>query len=80
MWHFWNGAGWMGWFWMIGMALFWIVVIVAVVIAVRALSERSRSAGPGVTTRETPLEILQKRYARGEIDKKEYEEKMKDLS
>lgn len=29
---------------------------------------------------QTPLDVLKHRYARGEIDKKEYEEKKKDLA
>ncbi|HEX9053219.1 MAG TPA: SHOCT domain-containing protein [Anaeromyxobacter sp.] len=70
------------------MALFWILVVVAIVLAVRALGDRARyagppgspPAGPAGAPRETPLEILQRRYARGEIDKREFEEKKKDLS
>lgn len=80
MWHGWNDGGWGGWgIGMLGMALFWIVVIVAVVFAVRALGDRSRWGGPS-PPRETPLEILQRRYASGEIDKKEFDERKKDLS
>jgi putative membrane protein len=38
-----------------------------------ATSDRGRSSNP------IPIEILKKRYARGEIDKKEFEEKKRDL-
>lgn len=83
MWHFGDGMGWgHGGWWglgMIGMALFWIVVLLAVVWASRMVWGR---AGPGQGVNpptETPLQILQRRYARGEIDKAEYEEKRKDL-
>jgi putative membrane protein len=80
MWHVWNGGGY-GWWWlgMLGMALFWGVVIVAIIIAVRALGDRARYAGPPGPPRETPLEILRRRYASGEIDKREFEEKKRDL-
>ncbi len=65
---------------MLGMALFWIVVVVAIVLAIRALGDRPRYAGPPGPPRETPLEILQRRYAAGEIDRREFEEKKRDLS
>jgi putative membrane protein len=58
------------------MWLFWIVLIVVVVwllknvISGQANQPRSNSA----------LEILEQRYAKGEIDKKEYEEKKRDLT
>lgn len=37
-------------------------------------------AAPGGVAAEMPLDILKARYARGEIDKPEYEEKRRDLS
>ena len=53
--------------------LFWIVVIIVVVAAFTSGSESI------VRRRETPLEILQRRYAAGEIDGKEYEERKRTL-
>ncbi len=59
------------------MWLFWILLIVVVVWAVKAAtgggnnySEKERSA----------LDILKERYAKGEIDQEEFEQKRKDLS
>ncbi len=64
------------WFMPVFMILFWGLVIWGVVTLVRGLggsrdSDSSRA--------ESALEVLKKRYARGEIDKKEYEEKKKDI-
>ena len=63
----------------VGMILFWGVIIVVIVLAVR----RFGGFGPGresaAPTEKTPLQILQNRYARGEIDKQEYEERRKTL-
>ena len=69
----WNGFGFFGW---LPMLLFWILLILGVVALLRYLG------GSGKTTEndKTPLDILKERYARGEIDKKEFEEKKKDIS
>jgi putative membrane protein len=74
------GWGMMGWFGPLFMIIFWILVIVLIVLLIRSLlsSNRSRSAGPDAV--ESALEILKKRYARGEIEKEEFEAKKKDLS
>jgi putative membrane protein len=64
-------------FGMIGVTLVWIVVIVVVVLAVRGIG---RKTGPSSEPRaRKALEILEERYARGEIDKAEFEERKRTL-
>ena len=71
----WGGYGWgMGFGW-IFMILFWVVVIVGVVYIVQAISRRAGQSGP----EENPLDILKKRYAKGEITKEEFERMKDDL-
>ena len=59
--------------------LFWLVVVVAVVWAIRGTwrgpSGQGRDAGDG----KNPMEILEERYARGEIDREEFERRRQDL-
>jgi len=68
----------MWWGWGIGMMammfLFWALVIVGLIVGIRWL------LGQGKATRsDSALEILRQRYARGEINKEEFESKKKDL-
>ena len=69
------GGGAMG----IGMLVFWVLIIAAIVLLVRGIGGRSNE----VETRlrdNTPLDILRERYARGEIGKSEFEAMRHDLS
>jgi putative membrane protein len=61
------------------MFLFWGGIILIVVLAVRWSSTGS---SPGATQipRKTALEILQERFAPGDIDKEEFEERKRLLS
>ena len=70
-----GGFGW-GWFMPIFMIIFWGLVIWGIVALVRGLGG-SRDADSSKA--DSALEVLKKRYARGEITKEEYEKKKKDL-
>lgn len=76
MWEYMNGYGWGGMgFGMIGVSLFWILLIVAVVMLIKgtgASSDQRRE--------QTALDILRERYARGEIEREEFEQKKRDLN
>ena len=61
------------------MLVFWGGIIVLIILLVRWLS-RAGATGERLPGRPTPLDILKERYAKGEIDKKEYEERRKVLS
>lgn len=61
--------------WMMLMPVVWLVLIGAVVWAVVWMARDRRDGGPRYETRpgqETPLEILDRRYAKGEVDTEEY--------
>jgi uncharacterized membrane protein len=82
MWNAWGG--WMhGDGLLIGFAV-WIAMVLGAVLAAAIWGAAvTRSVGrtaDGTGLRETPLGTLQKRYARGDISKADFEEKRRDLA
>ena len=65
------------WFMPILMIVFWGLVIWGIVALVRGAGSSGHTGSSSQT--DSALEILKKRYARGEINKQEYEERKKDL-
>lgn len=72
--HFMWGMHWAGW-------IFWILVIVGVIwFLTRASQYRPPSPPtPSETPKETPMEILKRKYAEGELSTEEYEERKQRL-
>ena len=69
----WFGAG--GWWMALWMFLFWAGIILLVVWAVGALPDR----GSPRSDRNRAIEILEERFARGEIDRDEFEQRRSTL-
>jgi len=61
---------------LLGTLAFWVVVIAGAVFLVRALSGARRSEAPGAGT---ALDILERRYAAGELTREQYLEMRADL-
>jgi putative membrane protein len=72
MWGMWSAWG-IGMMFM--MLVFWGLVIVGLVLGLRWLVTQGRESRS-----DTALDILRQRYARGEIDKEEFEARKRDLS
>lgn len=69
-WHWWG-------FWLLGpifMLLFWGLVITGIVVLIKWIFGQT-----GAKTEESALDILKKRYAKGEISTEEFEEKKRDI-
>lgn len=65
----------------LAMILFWGALIVLVVLLVRRFGARTPQGDAAPPPSESsPLDILNERFARGEIDKEEFEERKKLLS
>jgi putative membrane protein len=59
---------------------FFMILMMALVVLVIVLVVRHLSSANNLRSKEdTSINILKQRYAKGEIDKKEFEEKRKDL-
>jgi putative membrane protein len=78
--HMWGG-GWSGWFFgPIMMIVFIAIAVVVIVLLVRWLGGPGHGAPPHhLSPGKTPLDILKERFARGEIDKEEFEERRRLL-
>lgn len=77
MWHMGDGWGWwmlFGWLWMIG-----LIAVVAWAIASFARPETNREQGRRPDRLPSPLEILERRYASGEIGDDEFERMRRQL-
>jgi len=83
-----DGMGGDGWNWGFGhmafgglmMLLFWGGIFVLIVLAVRWIGGGSAAHSGTQTSRKSPREILEERFARSEIDKDEFEERKRRLS
>lgn len=64
------GGGWM--------IIIWIIIIGLIIWGVVALT-RHVSSRPNAGEKQGPLDIAKKRFAKGEISKKEFEQIKKDL-
>ena len=71
--HMWGSGGWM---W--GSMFMWIILIALVVLGFFAFS-KSNTDHPNQTMVSTPLDLLNVRYAKGEINQQEYESHKKAL-
>jgi putative membrane protein len=74
------GPGIMGGFGFLFVIVFWVLIVVLIILLIRRLISSSPTRPASPQPEDSALEILKKRYARGEINKEEFEAKKKDLS
>lgn len=82
-WHMgrWMMGDWgMGWFGMIIMIIFWGLIIVGLVLLIKWLIQNTGGkANSAFSNSSKAMDILKERYARGEINRNEFESMKNDL-
>jgi len=71
----WGHMGYFGF----GGIIMWILFLIVIGVAVYLIVQATKPKGPESPFRETPMEILKKRYAKGEITKEQFEKMKRDL-
>ena len=79
MWHH-DGMGWWMVFGGVWSIIFWVVIVGLVIWGVKKLVERDRGGSAEATRKRDALDIAKERYARGEINKEQFDQIKKDLS
>ena len=70
--HDWNWHNW-------GLSMMWFIWIPLIILAVWLIFRLAKTEHSSVQKKESPLEILKRRYASGEITSEEYEQRKKVL-
>ena len=68
MMNYWHGGG-----------IMCLLILILIGVMIYFVVQSSRSKGSGGSPPETPLDILKKRYAKGEITKEEFDKIKQDL-
>ena len=77
--HHWDGPDMMGYGFGYGGMFMWLIFLVVLAVAIYFIVVVAKNKNLGGHAPETPLEILKKRYAKGEITKEEFDRMKKDL-
>ena len=68
---FWGGGVWFGW-------IFWVAIIALIIYLVVNQGNKNKQINIP-PHQDSPLDILKKRYAKGEITKEQFDQMKKDL-
>ena len=64
-----NGGGFMWLVW-----VFLLILLVVIIGVVLTIASKNKNSGQNIQSIETSLDIIKKRYAKGEITKEQYDE------